>query len=289
MNALSRLRLVRLFKKLQKALIPVSIWVSLSVTLIGALNWSADSKNRVYLKYLPSWVESSIISYGNVAKVLVIQLLIFGTPVLLTMGIGWLIYMAISSNNPSNKAIPTKYTIKPVHEKDLGRIVDFGRSIVGDNHIDLATLKDRFLYNQNILTALYGIDREQSLLGYFIIYPLNKDAYSSIMAGKICNGKDITLAHICKKFDNATALYIGMVGGKEGHAQGYVIHELIERLRPLLAHGKLKAIFTRGATGDGIRAVGQWSFQRLADPSEISVLHVNSSLLDNSRLVRHVG
>jgi len=287
MNTLSRIRLARIIKRSQRALIPVALWVSMGGSIIGAITWGSDSKNTIYLNHFPSWVKSTLYLYGNVVEAFVTQLLIFGTPILLAINICWIIYKNKWSNKTASH-YSTKYTIKPVSEDSLDCIVRFGHDLVGDNHVDLTTLKERFRVNPNILTALFDLSKEQSILGYFIIYPLNKEAYTSIIAGKICNGRGISLKHICKKFENATALYIGMVGGKEGHAKGYVIHELIERLRPLLANGKLKAVFTRGATEDGIRAVGQWHFQQLTSPSEISVLHVNSSLLDNPRLVRHV-
>jgi hypothetical protein len=178
------------------------------------------------------------------------------------------------------------YFVDYASSHDINEIVALGVKLVGENHIDGQTLKRRYSINPKIITCLYSPSRE--LIGYFIIYPLTKSALNEIVAGSLRNGRDIRDEHLCKRFENAAALYIGMAGGIGMHAEGYVVSELLETLRILTRNKSVKAIFTRGATQDGIRVANSYGFQKLASPSEISVLFNSDDLLNHPRVRRHL-
>lgn len=174
---------------------------------------------------------------------------------------------------------------------DLPMVAEFGRSLVGESHIDLETLERRHNINPQIVTCLYSANdpRKESLLGYYIMYPLTIDAYSDIQCINIINGRGIKDCHISKSFSDAAALYIGMAGGVGGHADGYVIEEMLEQISATLHSGHLKAVCTRGATPDGERVIRNFGFQKLAEPSEISCLYLNKSVLSGKRIKRHLA
>ena len=174
---------------------------------------------------------------------------------------------------------------------DLPRIEEFGRSLVGDSHIDIKTLERRHKINPQIVTCLYSANdpRKEDLLGYYIMYPLTIEAYSDIQCTNIVNGRGIKDHHISTSFSDAAALYIGMAGGVGGHADGYVIEEMLEQISATLHSGHLKAVCTRGATPDGDRVIRNFGFQKLAEPSEISCLYLNKSVLSEKRIKRHLA
>jgi hypothetical protein len=180
------------------------------------------------------------------------------------------------------------YNTKHPTEQDIDEIVAFGKRLIGELfNVDAETIKSQYSINQKIITCLYDSKPDKKLIGYFIIYPLTLTAFNQIITSKISNGKGILNKHICKHFDDAVALYVGMVGGLGKHAEGYVIFELIETLRVLIRNKNLKAIFARGATEDGKRVINEYDFNKLASPSEISVLFVNDELYNHPRILRH--
>ena len=195
-------------------------------------------------------------------------------------------YLSATSSSVSSKERTLKYKSQFATLDSLNEIYNFGNSLVGDSHIDLPTLKRRFNINSQIITCIYS-DNDDSgtqLTGYYILYPLNLDAFTDIVGGTIINGRGIQDHHICSSFMDASALYIGMLGGLNRHASAQIIDAMLKNLSALLSLPKLKAIFTRGATNDGKRVVNKYGFQKLADPSEISCIFVNEESLSNSKI-----
>lgn len=153
---------------------PATIWVSLGIGIIGGTEWVMSKENQHYFDLLPKMIGLVVIAHGQEVKAATTKLLFFGTPILFFTSLIWWIYRTHADKRISINAVAARYLIKAVAEDQLDEIVNFGHALVGDNHIDVPTLKDRFRINSNILTALYSSGDSPSLLGYFIIYPLNK-------------------------------------------------------------------------------------------------------------------
>lgn len=261
------------------------LWVVVTISLLGFiwLLYSINKENTLPFLCQETWTK------GLVLGLWVFPFLVTATPI-----VGILNYVATSQKRRVlryREKLRRNFVPKFATLEELPGVTDFGYSLVGDSHIDLETLKRRYSINSHIVTCLYSADDTKSteLLGYYIMYPLSLEAYTDIHSIRILNGSDIKDHHITPSFSDAAALYIGMAGGKEGHAEGYVIDEMLEQISTILYNGKLKALCTRGATPDGKRVIRNFGFQKLADPSEISCLLLNKEVLSNKRIKRHLA
>ena len=117
--------------------------------------------------------------------------------------------------------LKSNYLVEFSSYDELTEVVKLGGYLVGDSHIDLATLKRRFSVNPNIVTMLYKNTNGScgELIGYYILYPLNQTGYMEIMSLNSINGRSIDDTHISRSFNEAVALYIGMAGGVDGTCQ----------------------------------------------------------------------
>lgn len=171
--------------------------------------------------------------------------------------------------------VRSRYCLKPVSYEEIDGLVLKGYSLVGQSHVSPEVLKQRYEINSEIITGLYDI-KTKELLGYFILYPLNEDAYKEIMNVDIINGKGIKNHHIVDNFEDATCLYIGMVGALNKRVNSGVIIEFVRKIENIAHLGNLKSVFTRGATPSGIKMIENLGFQRLKYPSEISYIKRNA-------------
>tara|TARA_B100000214_G_C23928714_1_gene609648 strand:+ start:506 stop:1351 length:846 start_codon:yes stop_codon:yes gene_type:complete len=261
------------------------VYCGLSVSLLG-FNWllySINAESRLPFLERPQWSEILSIGLG-----------IFLTFIATTPIIGIVNYLLTRKKRRilnQRAKLRAEFDAEFAALADLPKIVDFGRSLVGDSHIDLETLSRRHGINDKIVTCLYSSPKtdKRELLGYYIMYPLTLEAYKDIHTVNIKNGRDLKDRHISKNFTDAAALYIGMAGGKGGHAEAYVIDEMLEQIGELLHRGHLKALCTRGATKEGKEAIRKFGFQKLADPSEISCLPLSKDVLEEKRIKRHLA
>lgn len=246
--------------------------------------WAIDSQEKYSLPFIDPILQREVTPYLLNASIF---LLVIGTPVVAVVNFALVMLKRRASNCHASESL--NYFAKHPEAQEIDSIVEFGKNLVDENHIDAETLKRRFSINPKIITCLYDSESTIKLIGYFIIYPLTKTAHDKILKGLIRNGREIRDEHICKYFDKASALYIGMVGGVGLHAEGYALNELLETLRVLIRNKKLKTLFTRGATEDGKRAASIFGFQKMPAPSEISVLFNNQELHNHSRIRRHLN
>lgn len=183
-----------------------------------------------------------------------------------------------------------KYITSFAKFEELENVVDFGYKMVGSNHIDLKTLQRRHLINSEIVVCLFerlGDNKKGKIIGYYILYPLNKEAYESIENFKIINGRGLTDDCFSSSFLNAFGLYIGMLGAVGFQNTGYVLKELLYQIEVLIDTGNLKAIYTRGATKSGKRVVSGFDFKSLGGQSEISAVLINNKNIESNRFKRH--
>lgn len=167
-----------------------------------------------------------------------------------------------------------KYYSELCSETDLKEAVAFGKSLVGESHIDIDTLVRRHRVNSQILTCI-RTSSQKELRGYFILYPLTQEAYLDICALKLVNGRDIKDHHIASARTEASALYIGMAGATGVYVKGLVLKEMIQQVNDVMSFKNLKAVCTRGATKDGKRVCQTFGFKPLDYPSEIAMLSVS--------------
>lgn len=133
-----------------------------------------------------------------------------------------------------------KYITDFASFEELESVINFGYKMVGSKHIDLKTLQKRHLINPEIVCCLFerlDNNKKGNLIGYYILYPLNKNATDSIEDFKIINGRDLTKEHFVSDFLNASGLYIGMLGAVGFKNTGYVLKELLYQIEILIDKG----------------------------------------------------
>jgi hypothetical protein len=190
------------------------------------------------------------------------------------------------------KKIRSRYDPEFASFDDLPELVSFGRRLIGDSHIDLETLQARFNKNNKIATCIFSgkeMPENRTLIGYYMIYPLTLEAYKRIHGLEILTGKGLREEHLSESFYDAAALYIGMAGALEGHAEGYVIDEMLNQIGSILHSGELRAICARPATEKGKSVMLKFGFQPLASPSEIFCLPLHEELLNSPRIKKRLS
>lgn len=268
--------------RLRRAFWPTYAWLLTWSLICGVLWWVIDSEEKYSIPFVDPHVRHDLTPQLLTGSIVA---LLAGTTILGAVNL--LAFLHRRRARPDTREHELlDYVVRYPPADDIEKVVALGTLLVGDYHIDAATLRRRYAINNEIITCLYESNSDR-LLGYFILYPLNADAFRRIVAGDIRNGRGILDKHLCRAFGHASAIYIGMVGGVKTHAEGYVMQELLERVRLLIMDPKLKAIFTRGATSDGQRVVKSYGFQKLPTPSEISVLYNNEELPTHPRIRRH--
>jgi len=262
------------------------LWAVSTIGVLGFIWLISEINQKIEIKHIPKDIVGEYLSLG-------LQVLLIGiglTPIVLS--INYLTTIKKRKILDKRLKIKQKYKVEFAKETDLKEVASFGRSLVGDSHIDLETLEVRYKINPQIVTCLFKETENISshtLIGYYILYPLTSEAYDGIHRTDIINGRDIKEEHICSSFLDATVLYIGMAGGEAGHATGFVIEEMIEQISHILHSKKLKAVCTRGATDEGVKAVNNFGFQKLSEPSEISCILISNETLSNERIKRHLA
>ncbi len=269
-------------RRLRRAFWPTYAWL-LSWSLVCGVLWCViDSEGKYSIPFVDPQVRHDLTPHLLTGSIFA---LLGGSAILGTINL--LAFLGRSRARPDTRERELlEYVVRYPAADDIDKVVALGTLLVGDYHIDAATLRRRHAINNEIITCLYETNSDR-LLRYFILYPLNADAFRRIVAGDIRNGRGILDKHLCREFGHASAVYMGMVGGVKTHAEGYVMQELLERVRLLIMDPRLKAIFTRGATSDGLRVVKSYGFQKLPPPSEISVLYNNEELPTHPRIRRH--
>lgn len=163
-----------------------------------------------------------------------------------------------------------KYTIRSALPNEISGIVRLGEELVGNAHIPNETLMERFSKNQNIITCLHEATHPTYLIGYFILYPLTNECIEGIESLDIVNGRDIRLDHIANDILQSSGLYIGMIGGRGGFANGYVVKELMRSINSISNTHGIDRLYARGVTANGKKILNRLGMKRLPEPSEIS-------------------
>lgn len=182
-----------------------------------------------------------------------------------------------------------RYHLCIADKSDYRAIVELGKSMIGDRQPSVKFLSELAAVNSQIVIAIYEDASKARLMGFFILYPLKSAAIRRLLSGRIPRASALKPADIHRSFRSASGIYVAMVGGTAGHAKGFTLAELLQTLATLQQHGKLKMVFSRPASQPGARVMSKYGFQRLPEPSEISVKYVTPASPDEIRLKRHLA
>jgi len=153
-------------------------------------------------------------------------------------------------------------------KSDISDICKLGRKLISNNHADESVLIKRVERNRNIIKAFS--DHGNEIRGYYIIYPINKDADSRIFEGKVRNAKSLKESDLTKTIGAASAIYISMLAGEGRHAKALALYNLKRDLRKIsLNSKKVKKLYAKPASQDGLRLMKKYGFEPVGGESEI--------------------
>jgi hypothetical protein len=168
-----------------------------------------------------------------------------------------------------------EYAVYFASENQIPEIVSLGRSSVGpENHLKEDELSKLFLVNPKIIKRLDRVfpDGRRMLAGYYILYPLKRDIYERIITGQILNGRLIRPEDLCRRFHQASALYIGVVVASTKYDRAAILRELKLSISDLVQrNSKIEKVFARPGTKLGEVAMINNQFLPIGPATQIWV------------------
>jgi hypothetical protein len=174
----------------------------------------------------------------------------------------------------------------------MKRIYDLGGSAFHDlTGLGKTALLRRFARNRQIARSIVRLtSRGPTLCGYYILYPITKQCEELIREGRITKGSEIKLEHICRTFNEGTAVYVSLLYGLDRHARGDVIGMVRKRLSAIAKKNpNLQAVYARPCTDDGLRVVLKYRLAQLDDNPGIYTRAVHAGGTKEEDILRSGG
>lgn len=189
-------------------------------------------------------------------------------------------YSNIIIDKISNKATEFfnyEYDVIYGQSKCLKSLCNIGRNIIGENHADEETLKTRLSKNNKIVKIIKSLrNNKKGISGYYIAYPINKEADNFLQQRLITNGKGIRNEHILTEFSQASAIYISMVAGRSIHSKAFSLYILRKDINEYVSkYRKIKRLYAKPSTKDGLRILTKYGFEPLVIETEVWCYNIN--------------
>jgi hypothetical protein len=139
------------------------------------------------------------------------------------------------------------------------------------SHIDEDFLMQRHQINDGIIRCVRkSKGRANQLSGFYIIYPINDECQKLIEQGYLTGSRMIRTDHICRTFEEAAAIYISAVYGRDMSTRGFIVYLLKRDLRDLLRRNdRIKSVYSRPASSEGHLLVKKFKFTKLPSNPQI--------------------
>jgi hypothetical protein len=139
------------------------------------------------------------------------------------------------------------------------------------SHIDEDFLLQRHLINDGIIRCVRKTkSKGNQLSGFYIIYPINEECEKLIEQGYLIGSRMIRPEHICKTFDEASAIYISAVYGRDMPTRGFIVYLLKRDLRDILRNNKrIRHVYSRPASSEGHLLVKKFKFSKMPTNPEM--------------------
>jgi hypothetical protein len=131
------------------------------------------------------------------------------------------------------------------------------------SHVDRDFLIERHQLNNGIIRCVRKTKTgSKQLSGFYIMYPITAECERLIEQGYLVGSRMILKEHVCRSFDDAAAIYISAVYGRDMSTRGFVIYLLKRDLSDLLRrNAKVKNIYSRPASSEGHLLVRKFKFR----------------------------
>jgi hypothetical protein len=133
------------------------------------------------------------------------------------------------------------------------------------SHVDENFLLGMHQVNKGIIRCVRKSKAASNALsGFYIIYPINEECEKLIEQGYLTGSRMIRPEHICKRFEDASAIYISAVYGRDMSTRGFVVYLLKRDLRDMVAsNDRVKHIYSRPASSEGHLLVKKFKFSKM--------------------------
>lgn len=139
------------------------------------------------------------------------------------------------------------------------------------SRIDEDFLLERLAVNRRIITCVRRKEFSTGILsGFYLVYPLTEDCQELIEAGLIIGSRQITADHITLTFDEASAIYVSMVYGRDRLTRAFVVYSLGQTLSEVITKRKADStIYTGPNSPEGFHLAERYGFTRMSTNAEI--------------------
>jgi len=140
-------------------------------------------------------------------------------------------------------------------------------------HVSETLLVERMGINQKIIKYVkikQEPDDKECLTGYYILYPISRECEELLNKGLLAGSSKIKNHHICAGYQQASALYLSMVYGKNRRTRAFLVYLLKRDIAEILSkNGNIKGVYTRPCTPEGVRAAIKNQLHQLPNNPQI--------------------
>ena len=189
----------------------------------------------------------------------------------LVYGAGGLLLWLIIFLRTIYERLDPRYDCYRAKERDLKRIYDFCRPLLGDDLSDVDQMKRMFNRNQHIFWMVKRVERrgrykDTPVVGCFSIIPLTHMGVQRVQAEEI-TGSQFAPEHIAKPRSARRAIYIGGIAAVGRRVQGVTLHFAQGHVARERASG-VETVYTRPVTDDGLRLLRKYEFTAVSGRDE---------------------
>lgn len=187
------------------------------------------------------------------------------------------------SNEPHIDLKTISFEYEYFNLEDLEVIKKFPTREIFGVDIPWHTIEKCYTKNSEIIKGIKVVHSAgERIVGFFILYPLNKVGDRLINNGTIIKSSQLTPEHICRDYKSAVSIYVSYVYGEKG-SESPVLEKLKSELRLILTIcTKIKKIYVKPITEDGLRVTQRHNFSPLEVTKELFCSSSQNQL--NSRI-----
>jgi hypothetical protein len=241
---------------------------------IGLIGSGASIVALVSLSFIPDEFKKFFLVFGALTAFIGFVMLVLWKVGLVSKGAQFLIDKVSAK---ATEFFDYEYDVISGQSKCLKELCRIGHKLIGDNHIDEETLKLRLSKNNRIVKIIKSLrNNKKGISGYYIAYPISKDADNLLQKKFIRNGKEIRDEQILTDFSRAHAIYISMVAGRNIHSKAFSLYVLRKDLTEYIEkYRKIKKLYAKPSTKDGLRILTKYGFEPLGDGTEVWSYNIN--------------
>jgi hypothetical protein len=152
----------------------------------------------------------------------------------------------------------------------------FGAEQTGGGNLPSSDVIDR--RRKKVPDCINTLSKDGKLVGYYVLYPLNKTAVTKILKGELYNAKFLELQDIIDAYEHADGLYIGMLVGTNTIAKALIATYMMQDIAKKIDNHKTRYLFAKAGTAKGHKVIKENNFTPIEN-SQIQFLDLQGLVL----------